>query len=347
MLVMLVDTAVIQVQSGKGGDGHVSFRREKYVPKGGPDGGDGGDGGSVILRASRGVDTLLDFSGRRHWKADDGGPGRGKQQHGANADDLIIPVPPGTLVYNADSGEQLADLEAVDAEFLAAEGGRGGFGNEHFKSATHQTPREFTPGGSAQTRNLRLELKLIADVGLVGLPNAGKSTLLASVSRATPKIADYPFTTLEPNLGIAELSGYRRFVLADIPGLIEGASHGAGLGAQFLKHIERTRVLVHLLDPDPSDGSDPIDNYHVIRRELAGYSRMLADKPQIIALSKMDLIGDDEDREAAVELIRQKIDRRLYPLSSATGEGLSPLLEACWTLARDPAPDRSGVADAT
>ena len=327
---MLVDRAVIHVRIGKGGDGHVSFRREKFVPKGGPDGGDGGDGADVVLIAKAGIDTLLDFAGRHHWSAQDGGCGLTKQRHGANGDDLHVLLPPGTLVYDDKTGELLCDLAEPGVQFVVAAGGKGGFGNEHFKSATNQAPRQSTPGGEAVELTLRLELKLVADVGLIGKPNAGKSTLLARISKARPKIADYPFTTLEPNLGIAELSDERRLVFADIPGLIEGASDGAGLGIEFLRHIERTRVLVHLVEIDPADGSDPAKNYHVIRNELASYSETLADKPQIVAVSKMDLLGQTQDQATAVELIEQAIGQSALPISAADGQGLTELLETCW-----------------
>ena len=327
---MLVDRAVIHVRSGKGGNGHVSFRREKFVPKGGPDGGDGGDGGDVALIARAGIDTLLDFAGRHHWFAQDGGCGMPKQMHGANGDDLNVELPPGTLVYDEQTGELLCDLAELGTLFVVATGGKGGLGNEHFKSATNQAPRQSTPGGEAVEFTLRLELKLVADVGLIGKPNAGKSTLLARISKARPKIADYPFTTLEPNLGIAELSDERRLVFADIPGLIEGASEGAGLGIEFLRHIERTSVLVHLVEIDPVDGSDPAENYRLIRNELAGHSQTLADKPQIVAVSKMDLLGQTQDQATAVELIEQEIGQTALPISAADGKGVTELLEACW-----------------
>lgn len=328
---MLIDRAMIHVRSGKGGDGHVSFRREKYVPKGGPDGGDGGDGGDVTLIATAGVDTLLDFAGRHHWFAVNGEPGRTKQQHGANGADVILKLPPGTLVYDDQSGDLLYDLDEAGASFVVAQGGRGGFGNEHFKSATNQAPRQFTPGEKSQELTLRLELKLVADVGLIGKPNAGKSTLLSRLSRARPKIADYPFTTLEPNLGIAELSDERRLVFADMPGLIEGAHSGTGLGTEFLRHIERTRVLIHLVEIDPIDGSDPVANFRMIDEELAGYSQALAQKQQIVVINKMDLLGDNpEDTAAAVELIEQALGRKVLCISAATGAGVAPLLEACW-----------------
>lgn len=331
---MLIDQATIQVRSGKGGQGCVSFRREKCLPRGGPDGGNGGDGGSVILVAEPGVDTLLDFKGRHHWYAKNGEQGRGKQQFGKGADDLEIKLPVGTLVYDDETGELILDLNKLNMRHVIAQGGEGGLGNEHFKSATNQIPKEFTPGGDFEEFTLRMELKLIADVGLVGLPNAGKSTFVSTVSKARPKIADYPFTTLEPNLGIAELpgskSGSRRIIFADLPGLIEGAADGAGLGMKFLRHVERTSLLVHLLDTDPVDGSDPVENYHAIRKELEGYSSELAQKNEVIALSKMDLHATDEDRAAAVELFQSELGKPAFAISSATGTGINDLLEACW-----------------
>jgi len=326
---MLIDEATIEVQAGRGGDGAVSFRREAYVPKGGPDGGDGGDGGSVYLEATRGVDTLLDMAGRHHWRADDGKAGRGKSRTGGKGKDLVIRVPPGTMVHDAADGMMLADLAAVGDRLCAAKGGRGGFGNEHFKSATNQVPRRATPGQPGEQRSLDLVLKLIADVGLIGKPNAGKSTLLAHISRATPRIADYPFTTLEPQLGIAEITGHRRIVLADIPGLIEGAHRGAGLGLTFLRHIERTRLLVHVLEIDPLDGSDVVDNFHAINDELRRYSPTLADKPQIVALNKMDALPEG-DRQTAVELVQQAIGRTVKPISAVSGVGCEALLKTCW-----------------
>ena len=332
---MLIDSARIHVRSGKGGDGIVAFRREKYIAKGGPNGGNGGKGGDVILLAHPEVNTLLDFAGHHHWAAQHGEPGGQKQCTGADGNDLTLRLPVGTLVYNDATDELLVDMDRPWKQFIVAKGGRGGFGNEHFKSATNQTPTECTPGEPAQELELRLELKLMADVGLLGKPNAGKSTLLSRISRATPKIADYPFTTLEPQLGIAELPGTagginRRLVVADIPGLIENAHQGTGLGVRFLRHVERTRILVHVLEIEPSDGSDPIDNYRVIRNELASYSAELAAKPEIIALSKMDLLATDEDRATAVQMIRDALGRDVYPISSATGLGLTELLEACW-----------------
>jgi len=338
---MLVDQSVIHVQSGRGGDGCVSFRREKYIPKGGPDGGDGGRGGSVLLVADENVATLADMNSRHHWHARNGQPGGPKQCFGENADDLVIRLPVGTMVYDDGSDELIVDLDAIGKAYTVCRGGRGGFGNEHFKSSTNQTPREATPGEAGEEKTLRLELKLIADVGLIGKPNAGKSTLLSRLSRATPKVADYPFTTLSPNLGLAELSpdgatgASRRLVVADIPGLIEGAAGGAGLGHQFLRHVERTRVLVHLLEIDPTDGSDPASNYRVIREELKQYSAELAAKPEIVVLSKIDLMPDAGDRATAVEMFGEAVgdDVDLLMLSAATGDGLRALLEACWQMA--------------
>ncbi len=337
---MLIDSATIFVRSGKGGDGAVSFRREKYIPKGGPDGGDGGYGGSVVAVASENVDTLLDFTGRHHWYAPNGEPGGPKQCFGKAGEDLVLRLPKGTLIYDADTDELLADLDELGKRVVIAPGGRGGLGNERFKGPQNQTPRESTPGEPGIELTLRLDLKLIADVGLIGLPNAGKSTLLSRVSKATPKIADYPFTTLEPNLGIAELPDHRRIVFADIPGLIEHAHKGQGLGTRFLRHVERTRLLVHLIDIDPSDGSDPAENYRVIRNELKAYSDTLADKPELVVLSKMDLAGGEEDRDTAVELFGPALDRPVLTISSATGAGLNELLEACWkVLAESRKPD--------
>ncbi|MCE9588936.1 MAG: GTPase ObgE [Planctomycetes bacterium] len=329
---MLIDRAVILVRSGKGGDGHVSFARYKYIPKGGPDGGDGGNGGSVWLVATAGVDTLLDFAGKHHWDAEPGERGGKKQCYGKSAEDMEIRLPLGTLVYDENTGELLGDLDAPGKKLLIAKGGKGGFGNEHFMNSTNQAPRIATPGEPGEERLLRFELKLIADVGIIGKPNAGKSTLLSRISRATPKIADYPFTTLEPNLGIAEITGQRRLVFADIPGLIEGAHEGHGLGMEFLRHVERTRVLVHLLDVEPTDGSEPSENYRVICNELSQYSELLASKTQLVAVSKMDLLPNDADRAAAKELIEQAIGRPVMVISSASGQGLEELLEKCWEL---------------
>lgn len=329
---MFVDQALITVHAGKGGDGCVSFYRGKAIPKGGPDGGDGGRGGDVVFFADPGLNTLYDFRGRRDWAARSGEQGRGKQQFGADADDLTVKVPPGTLVYNHETGELLHDM-APGEHWIAARGGRGGLGNERFKNSTNQTPREATPGAPGERFVLRLELKLIADVGLVGLPNAGKSTLLRALTRAQPKVADYPFTTLSPQLGIAELDPSRRIVIADIPGLIEGAADGAGLGHDFLRHVDRTRAILHMIDASPPGHADPIDAYRVIRAELASYSSALAEKPEIIALNKADLLTEDE--AAAIEArLRAELqlghDTPVYVISGATGKGLNAVLEALW-----------------
>jgi GTP-binding protein len=326
---MFVDEAVIQVKAGDGGQGCVSFRREKYIPKGGPDGGDGGNGGSIVFVADTSKDTLLDFSGKHHWNAPKGQPGMGKKMAGLGGEDLIIPVPPGTLIYDAEHNILLADLETPGRQIIVARGGRGGKGNWHFRTPTIQAPRYAEPGTEGQQRRLKLELKLIADVGLVGMPNAGKSTLLRAISAARPKVAEYPFTTLDPQLGIVELPGYRRIVVADIPGLIEGAQHGAGLGHAFLKHIERTKTIVHLLDMYPMDGSDPVQNYRTIRAELEAFSPALANKREVIAANKMDLAVDDE---ALNHLMDELPDHEIFPISGATRQGVDSLMETVWRL---------------
>ncbi len=331
---MFVDEATIRVKAGDGGAGCVSFRREKFIPKGGPDGGDGGNGGSVILVADVNKNTLLDFSGRHHWKAQRGEAGMGKKMYGPRGDDLVINVPPGTLVFDTDRGVLLADLDAPERRVVIAKGGKGGRGNWHFKSSINQTPRFAEPGTEGEERNLRLELKLIADVGLVGMPNAGKSTLLSVVSAARPKIADYPFTTLEPQLGIVELTGHRRMVFADIPGLIEGARDGAGLGHAFLRHIERTRIIVHLLDLYPPDGSSPAENYRKIRSELESFSPELGNKRELIAANKLDLATDNEALDALMEALPE---REIFAISGATRQGVESLLETIWRALRDPA----------
>jgi len=332
---MFVDEAEIFVKAGDGGPGAVSFRREKYVPKGGPDGGDGGDGGSVYFEADAAENTLLDFASKHHWRAGNGKPGQGKKMYGRSGDDLIIRVPPGTLIYDLEHGILLADLYQPGKRVLIAQGGKGGLGNWHFKSSTNQTPRYAQPGTEGQQRHLKLELKLIADVGLVGMPNAGKSTLLRSISAARPKVADYPFTTLEPQLGIVDLIGDRRMVFADIPGLIEGAQKGAGLGHAFLRHIERTKIIIHLLDLYPTDGSDPAENYRIIRGELEAFSPKLAEKHEIIAANKMDLAIDSE----AIDALRAKLKgKEIFPISGVSKQGVEPLLEAIWQKL-NPSPD--------
>src|SRR5689334_5367629 len=294
---MFVDRVEVFVKGGDGGPGMVSFRREKYVPKGGPDGGDGGDGGSVIVRAVAGTDSLAEIVNRKFWKADRGGRGGSANCHGRRAGDLVIPVPPGTVVRDRDRGNVLRDLTAPGDEVNVARGGRGGRGNKAFATATNRAPREAQPGTPGEERWLVLELKVIADAGLIGLPNAGKSTLLSRLSRATPEIADYPFTTKYPNLGTVGIDGEHAFILADLPGLIEGAHSGVGLGHEFLRHIERTRVLVHLVEPLPLDGTSPLVNYRAIRQELELYSQELIQKPEIIVVSKAELPGSESVRE--------------------------------------------------
>ena len=312
---MFIDEAIIQVKAGDGGDGCVSFRREKYVPKGGPDGGDGGDGGSVIFVADPNKDTLLDFASRHHWKAPRGEAGMGKKMSGLSGEDLIIHVPPGTLIYDAEHKILLADLDAPQKQVVIARKGKGGRGNWRFKSATNQAPRYAEPGTEGQERRLRLELKLIADI--------------RSISAARPKVADYPFTTLDPQLGIVELEGGRRIVVADIPGLIEGAQHGQGLGHAFLRHIERTKIIVHMLDMYPADNSDPAENYRTIRRELEAFSPTLAEKKEIIAANKMDLAIDND----AIDRLRAELSpKTVYPISGASRQGVEDLLAVLWTI---------------
>lgn len=329
---MFVDEAKIHVKAGDGGRGCIAFRREKYIPKGGPEGGDGGDGGSVIFLSDPSENTLLDFSGKHHWHAQRGEDGMGKKMAGHGGDDLVIRVPPGTLIYDAEHDILMADLDGPDKKVVIARGGKGGRGNWHFKSSINQTPRYAEPGTEGQERMLRLELKLIADVGLVGMPNAGKSTLLRSISAARPKVADYPFTTLEPQLGIVDLVGDRRMVFADIPGLIEGAQSGLGLGHAFLRHIERTKVIVHMLDMFPMDGSDPAHNYRVIRKELEAFSPVLANKQELIAANKMDLAIDDE----AIDKLRAELpDKQIHAISGVSRVGLDRLLETLWSILKE------------
>jgi GTP-binding protein len=321
---MFVDRITVEVEAGRGGDGCVSFRREKFIPRGGPDGGDGGDGGSILVVAEAGVDSLSALVHRKHWRAGRGEAGSGSKRHGASADDLVIHVPPGTMVRDAVHDLVLKDLAQPGDRVVAARGGKGGKGNTRFKSATNQAPREHTRGEEGESRQLTFELKVIADVGLVGMPNAGKSTLLSRVSRARPEIADYPFTTKTPNLGIVQIDLDRTFVMADVPGLIEGAHAGAGLGHEFLRHVERTRVLVHLVEPLPADGGDPIENYRAIRGELEQYGHGLADRPEIVAVSKAELPGADEVRTR----LAAATDRDVLLFSSVTGQGLNLVLQA-------------------
>ncbi len=321
---MFVDRVTLYVKGGDGGRGCCSFRREKYVPRGGPDGGDGGDGGDVIIRSVAGADSLAEVVHRKHWRAQSGGAGQGSNCHGRRGKDLVISVPPGTLVLDRDRGHALRDLTEANQQVTVAHGGKGGRGNRAFATAVHQAPRETEPGTPGEERWLVLELKVIADAGLIGLPNAGKSTLLSRLSQAQPEVADYPFTTKHPNLGLVSIGGERAFVLADLPGLIEGAHGGTGLGHEFLRHVERTRVLVHLVEPLPPDDSDPLQNYRVIRRELELHGRGLADKPEIVALSKAELTGSEEVRNR----LERDLGREVLAISSVTGQGLSQLVGA-------------------
>ncbi len=327
--MQFIDEVKIYARGGDGGNGSVAFRREKFIPRGGPSGGDGGNGGSVVLVADPQLGTLLDLRYQQHNSAPRGEHGQGRDRYGRAGEDLIVRVPVGTLVHNVASGELLADLVTPAARFVAARGGRGGRGNIHFATSTNQTPRHAEPGEPGEERTLRLELKLLADVGLLGYPNVGKSTFIARVSRARPKIADYPFTTLVPQLGLVPLSDHRSFVLADIPGLIEGAAEGHGLGHRFLRHVERTRVLLHLIELNELPDRDPLRDYDTLCRELERYDPELAKRPQLVALSKLDLPAT---REVYPDL-REKFAERgieLFALSAATGEGVGPVLERLW-----------------
>lgn len=329
---MFIDEAKIYVKAGDGGAGCVSFRREKFMPKGGPDGGNGGKGGDVIFVASADVDTLLDFTGKHHWRAEDGAPGEGSRCTGNDGQDLIIKVPVGTLIYDTDIDLMIKDMNQDSMTVRICKGGMGGKGNCEFVTSVRQAPRFAQPGTPGDERNLRLELKLIADVGMVGLPNAGKSTFVSMCSKARPKIADYPFTTLSPVLGIVELSGFRRFVIADIPGLIEGAHKGAGLGHDFLKHIERTKTIIHILDIAPIDGSNPADNYRKIRYELEQHSKVLTAKKELIVANKMDLCLDNEELD---KLKKELGTDEIIPISAATGEGIEELKEKLWKMVKE------------
>lgn len=327
-----VDEATIEVIAGKGGNGVASFRREKFIPKGGPDGGDGGRGGSIHAVADRNINTLIDYRYARMHRARNGENGRGSDQYGAGAPDVVLRVPVGTTVFDAETGEQLFDLDQHGQQVTLAEGGSGGLGNLHFKSSTNRAPRQFTPGQEGVQRKLRLELKVLADVGLLGMPNAGKSTLISKVSNARPKIADYPFTTLHPNLGVVRTSAAHSFVIADIPGLIEGASEGAGLGHMFLRHLGRTRLLLHILDvyspdPDVDAAAQAIDDARAIVQELERYSAELAAKPRWLVLNKLDMI---EDADAVQARVCEGLDWQgpVFGISALTGEGTGPLMQA-------------------
>jgi GTP-binding protein len=331
---VFVDEVDIHVKAGDGGRGALSFRREKFVPRGGPDGGNGGKGGSVYLVADPHRNTLVHFRFNPNFEAKRGGGGQGALKSGRDGDDLDIPVPVGTLVFvkppdNPDDLKQAADLTRVGQRVLVAKGGRGGLGNAHFATSTNRAPRKTQPGEPGEEFDLRLQLKLLADVGLVGFPNAGKSTLISRVSAAKPKIADYPFTTLTPHLGVVSLSDERSFVVADVPGLIEGASEGHGLGHQFLRHIERTKVLIHLVDVSSLSGRDAVEDFDTIRRELALYNPQLLEKPELVVANKIDAL-DDPSRVDALRQRAAELELPFFRVSAVTGEGVPALLEAAW-----------------
>lgn len=325
---MFADRAKIYIRSGKGGDGHVSFRREKYVPNGGPDGGDGGMGGSVIFEVDEGLNTLTDFRHIRKYCAEDGENGAKRNCRGKNGKDIIVKVPPGTVIKELETGKVIADMSGDNHRQLILSGGRGGNGNQHYATSTMQAPKYAQPGQPAKELNLFLELKVIADVGLVGFPNVGKSTLLSRVTNARPKIANYHFTTLNPNLGVVDLDGNKGFVIADIPGLIEGAADGVGLGHEFLRHIERTKVLIHLVDAASTEGRDPIEDIYAINKELEAYNADIAKRPQVIAANKIDAIYDDAD-VSPVQKIKDEFEPKgikVFPISAVSGQGLKELL---------------------
>ena len=332
---MFADRAKIIIRSGKGGDGHVSFRREKFVPDGGPDGGDGGRGGDVIFEVDKGLTTLIAFRHHRKFSATDGEPGRKKRQHGSDGKDLTLKVPEGTVVKLASTGEVIADMSGDNMRQVILKGGRGGNGNMHYATSTMQAPTYAQPGQDARELEVQLELKVIADVGLIGYPNVGKSTLLSRISNANPKIANYHFTTLEPNLGVVDLGDEQGFIVADIPGLIEGASEGAGLGHEFLRHIERCKILVHVVDAASVEGRDPVEDIYKIDEELANYDVSLENKPQIIAANKVDAVQSDEEAEDPIARIRAEFEPKgvkIYEISAATGQGLKELLYAIYEL---------------
>ena len=326
---MFADRAKVYVRSGKGGDGHVSFRREKYVPNGGPDGGDGGHGGDVIFEVDEGLNTLIDFRHIRKYKAEDGQEGGKKNCRGKDGNDIVIKVPEGTVIKEAESGQVITDMSGDNRRVILLKGGKGGNGNQHYATSTMQAPKYAQPGQPAQELELILELKVIADVGLVGFPNVGKSTFLSRVTNAKPKIANYHFTTLNPNLGVVDLDGTKGFVIADIPGLIEGASEGIGLGHEFLRHIERTKVIIHIVDAAGTEGRDPVEDIYTINKELEAYNPEIANRPQVIAANKIDAMYTDEDGENALQAIKKEFEPKgieVYPISAVTGEGLKELL---------------------
>jgi len=326
---MFADRAKIYVRSGKGGDGHVSFRREKYVPNGGPDGGDGGHGGDVIFEVDEGLNTLIDFRHIRKYKAEDGQEGGKRNCRGKNGNDIVIKVPEGTVIKEAESGQVITDMSGENKRVVLLKGGRGGNGNQHYATSTMQAPKYAQPGQPAIELELMLELKVIADVGLVGFPNVGKSTFLSRVTNAKPKIANYHFTTLNPNLGVVDLEGTKGFVIADIPGLIEGASEGVGLGHEFLRHIERTKVIIHIVDAAGTEGRDPIEDIYAINKELEAYNPDIAKRPQVIAANKIDAMYTEEGEESAIDAIKKEFEPKgiaVYPISAVSGEGLKELL---------------------
>ncbi len=331
-----IDEAVVEVQAGNGGNGCVSFRREKYVPMGGPDGGDGGRGGDVIFETDEGLTTLMDVKFHRHFRAGRGGHGLGKQMYGAAGKDVIVRVPVGTIVKDAGTMEVMADLDSYPLSCVVAAGGKGGKGNMRFTSSTNQAPRKATKGTEGERRKLMLELKLLADVGVIGLPNAGKSTLVASVSNARPKIADYPFTTKSPTLGVVSVKKGAGFVIVDIPGLIEHAHEGAGLGFQFLRHIERTRAFIHLIDLIDPAYPDPVKNYKTIRGELGSYNEALLERPEIIALTKMDVPDAGELREEAIKALKKVTKSAIMCISAATHDGVKELMIEAWKTLKRP-----------
>lgn len=324
-MVKFIDEARIYVKSGRGGKGCISFRREKFIPRGGPDGGDGGNGGDIILTAKENKTSLLDHHYKQHYRAKNGENGRGKNQHGKSVQPLLIPVPVGTLIRDYNTGAILGDLTENDQELIVARGGRGGKGNSRFVSSTNRAPRIAEPGEDGKEKTLLLELKLLADVGIIGFPNAGKSTLISRISASRPKVADYPFTTLVPNLGVVSYNDGNTFVVADIPGLIEGANKGIGLGIKFLRHIERTRLLIHLIDGSPETRRDPIEDFKIMNHELESYSPKLKEKPQIVALNKIDL---NEVKESIDEIKNcfTNFGITVLPISSLSGEGVDKLI---------------------
>ena len=325
---MFADRAKILIRSGKGGDGHVSFRRELFVPNGGPDGGDGGKGGDVIFEVDEGLNTLVDYRHRRKFSATDGEPGGKRRCHGADGEDIVLKVPEGTVIKESESGKVIADMSGDNRRQIILKGGKGGLGNQHFATATMQVPKYAQPGQPAKELYVDLELKVIADVGLVGFPNVGKSTFLSRVTNAQPKIANYHFTTLNPNLGVVDLPDANGFVIADIPGLIEGASEGVGLGHEFLRHIERTRVIIHIVDAASVEGRDPVEDIHKINKELEAYNPEIAARPQVIAANKIDCIFDDGE-ESPIDQLKAEFEPQgisVYPISAVTGQGVRELL---------------------